>query len=190
MKTIKNSIESKLFNGYVIEPIPLVVLTCLVGVWLLGLCIWGIGDAFYIDDYEIKESICSIVSYEYDGPVCLIETDQDFRFELPYGAVENDLLDCVINSNTPVIIEYKYETLQRRKSYDAVEIRDNKNHILVSQETINKISFHNKWTTLMFLCGVCLLYWVLSIIAYYVLCNAPRYPKLAAILIRKPFRNF
>ena len=190
MNDMKNRIESKLFNGYVIEPIPMVVLTCFVGMCLLGLLLWGIWDTHHSDDYEIKEAMCTIVSYECDGPVYVIETNQNLRFDLPSGAFENELLDHVIYTNAPVRIKYKCVNTQKRNSYDAVEIRDNKNNLLVTQDTINKINSQNGRRALIVLCSVCLVYWTLVIGGYYILCNAPKYPRLASILIRKPFRNF
>lgn len=189
--SIKQKVEAKIFNGYVIEPIPMLAFAVIVGITFLSLAIWATWDILWKpQNTEASEKESYFLSYYRDGPIYTIKT-YDYMFDLPVDAIEDEyLLERIIENRTPVVVKYELPSAAKAKSYDVLEITDVDGSVIVTRETISMVRSRNSYNSMMIMWIACLCYCALAIVGNYVLCHAPKYPRLASILVRAPYRNF
>ena len=192
-------IESKLFNGYVIQPIPIVILGGFTLIAFLFIAIWCTVEELSPaenTEYAIKESM--FVSYSRDeyfffmkADEYIIKTDDDGAFSLPVDAVKSEeILEKIIKNLMPVVVSYNVPSNPNAKVYYIAEITDADGTVIVDHEAISAARAENSHEGLTMLWAICLAYWGLGIGGYWILCHAPEHPRLAGLLIRREFRNF
>lgn len=197
--SLRFRIESKLFNGYVMQPIPIVILMSFTLIAFLFVTIWCTADELSPSDYTecaIKKSV--IASYYRDeyfffmrADEYTIKTDDNNTFSLPVDAIKSEkILGEIIRNRTPVVISYKIPANSNAKAYYIAEITDESGIAIVDSEAIDAARAEDSRNGLITLWAVCLAYWGLGIGGYYILCHAPEHPRLAGLLIRREFRNF
>ena len=62
--------------------------------------------------------------------------------------------------------------------------------VIISSDRINQAKVTNARNSVIVMWTACMCYLVFIILSYYFISNAPRYPRIAALLVRKEFRNF
>lgn len=190
--SLRFRIESKLFNGYVMQPIPIVILWIIVGGTVLALAIsCSIEPLLETSAPACSATKCKFISYSSDGPIFVIMSNEDQVYYLPADAVEDArILESVIKNRTTVKVCYKLPPTKKLNVCDIVEITDVNGSVIVSQEAISAANTKNYRNSLITMWAICLAYWGLGIGGYYILCHAPEHPRLAGLLIRREFRNF
>lgn len=197
--SLRFRIESKLFNGYVIQPIPIVILSGFTLIAFLFIAIWcTVEELSPVEntEYAIKESM--FVSYSRDeyfffmkADEYIIKTDDDGAFSLPVDAVKSEeILEKIIKNRMPVFISYNVPSNPNAKVYYIAEITDVDGTVIVDHEAISAARAEDSHEGLTMLWVICLVYWGLGIGGYCILCHAPEHPRLAGLLIRREFRNF
>ena len=197
--SLRFRIESKLFNGYVIQPIPIVILsgfTLIAFLFIAILCTVEELSPVENTEYAIKESM--FVSYSRDeyfffmkADEYTIKTDDDGAFSLPVDAVKSEeILEKIIKNRMPVFISYNVPSNPNAKVYYIAEITDVDGTVIVDHEAISAARAEDSHEGLTMLWVICLVYWGLGIGGYCILCHAPEHPRLAGLLIRREFRNF
>lgn len=122
--SLRFRIESKLFNGYVIQPIPIVILSGFTLIAFLFIAIWcTVEELSPVEntEYAIKESM--FVSYSRDeyfffmkADEYIIKTDDDGAFSLPVDAVKSEeILEKIIKNRMPVFISYNVPSNQSKR---------------------------------------------------------------------------
>lgn len=197
--SLRFRIESKLFNGYVIQPIPIVILSGFTLIAFLFIAIWcTVEELSPVEntEYAIKESM--FVSYSRDeyfffmkADEYIIKTDDDGAFSLPVDAVKSEeILEKIIKNRMPVFISYNVPSNPNAKVYYIAEITDVDGTVIVDHEAISAARAEDSHEGLTMLWVICLVYWGLGIGGYCILCHAPEHPRLAGLQIRREFRNF
>ena len=191
--SLRFRIESKLFNGYVMQPIPIVVLTVLVGIAVLYIAVSGTWEtlAEMRNPAEYTASECVLTAYRCEGPIYVVTGGDGYRYHLPVKAVDEErVLEDLVESKTPVVVIYKLPTDSNTNVRDVVEMSGTDGSAIVTKEEIAAANSENTRKALLIVWSVCLVYWGLSIGGYCILCHAPEHPRLAGLLIRREFRNF
>lgn len=197
--SLRFRIESKLFNGYVMQPIPIVILVGFTLIAFLFIAIWCTVEELSPAEnaeYAIKESM--FVSYSRDeyfffmkADEYIMKTDNDGAFSLPVDTVESEeILEKIIKNRMPVVVSYNVPSNPNAKVYYIAEITDADGTVIVDHEAISAARAENSREGLTMLWVICLVYWGLGIGGYCILCHAPEHPRLAGLLIRREFRNF
>ena len=190
--SLRFRIESKLFNGYVMQPIPIVILWSIVGIAILALAIsCSLEPLLEPSTPECSMTKCEFISYSGDGPSFVIRSNEDQVYYLPTDAIEDEhILESIIENKTAVKISYKLPPTKKSNACDIVEITNVDGSVIVSQEAISAANAKNYRNSLITMWSVCLVYWGFGIGGYCILCHAPEHPRLAGLLIRREFRNF
>ncbi len=187
-------IENWLFNGYVREPIPIAFLILVVGLSLLALGIWGICDYFQPADLQSSRTADFIITeYEDDGPICVLYSDGKLCLWLPTSiAKSGSSVEWLIKARIPVKAKYTVQNIDATGTISGslISLATEDGRDIFTEEEITQANQKNGQQALFVLWTVCAGYWLFAGISYYIVCNAPRYPHLAAVIIRKNYRNF
>lgn len=173
--SLRFRIESKLFNGYVIQPIPIVILGGFTLIAFLFIAIWCTVEELSPaenTEYAIKESM--FVSYSRDeyfffmkADEYIIKTDDDGAFSLPVDAVKSEeILEKIIKNRMPVVVSYNVPSNPNAKVYYIAEITDADGTVIVDHEAISAARAENSHEGLTMLWAICLAYWGLGIGGY------------------------
>ena len=150
--SLRFRIESKLFNGYVIQPIPIVILGGFTLIAFLFIAIWCTVEELSPaenTEYAIKESM--FVSYSRDeyfffmkADEYIIKTDDDGAFSLPVDAVKSEeILEKIIKNRMPVVVSYNVPSNPNAKVYYIAEITDADGTVIVDHEAISAARAEN-----------------------------------------------
>ena len=188
---MKRRIDDILFNGYVREPLPMVILALLVGVGFLFLSICATCDLFFASPVSTTMREVAFVEYESDGPIYVLRSSNGDLYDLPIDAVDNtSLMDELVCASREVNVKCVLPENEDAKRYDILSISSFEGKTILSEEIISKAMLNNTYTSIMILWIACGLYIFLITISYYIISNAPRFPRITSCLIRKSFRNF
>ena len=193
---MKNSsikkLETKLFNGYVAEPIPIVVIASIVAIAFLAVSLWATWDiVMYSRITTISTTECTIVDYRSDEFDYLLISDSGVFYTLPKAVIENsEILDKVLDENPQIVIEYGECISEQKEAYDIFAISNTRGESIIDSDAIKDVRTSANVKPLLILWSACAVYYVYIIGSYLILCNAPKYPRIASLLIRAPYRNF
>ena len=187
---MKRHLNDILFNGYVREPVPMVIIPTIIGIVLLILSFSAIGELSFGLDGDISIREVTFIEYEKDGPIYRISASDGYIYDLPVDAIDNRLLiDQLISNGTLCEVEALH-TKDKSKYFDVISIKSSLGIQIISESCISQARSSTLRSNTLFMCLVCIFYWTFILVGYYFVSNAPRYPRIAALLIRKPFRNF
>ena len=82
---MKRHLNDILFNGYVREPVPLVIIPTIIGIVLLILSFSAIGELSFGLDGSIYIREVIFIEYEKDGPIYRISASDGYIYD---GLVE------------------------------------------------------------------------------------------------------
>lgn len=182
--------RKQLFNGNVREPLPIVLISSIVGVALLILACISTINAIPKPSKQTTRTIkANMDAFVLDGPIYIIYVD-NLRLSLPSDALNSDELETLILNQNSILIDYAVDDNGENVLSDICCIKDVNGNDIVSASLITELSDIQKVRAQLILWSVAVCYWSLCISAYYILCNASRFPILASILVRKDFRNF
>ena len=188
---MKNKIENFLFNGYVKEPIPIVVLALFVGVGFLFFAIWASVESVFPPSYEPITKEEQFIEYEQDGPLYLLISSNGQSYDLPVDSiVDSSLLDSLINDGVSVLIEIDSAEYEKERSIDILSLSLLDGTKIVPSDRVSASRANDAGKSVLVMWIVCLIYWIFVSISYYFVSNASRYPRIASFLVREHFRNF
>ncbi len=184
--------KSKLFNGYIKEPVAILVLELLVGIAFLTLALWATTDILALPvTNEVSTDDCVLIKYECDGPIYTLESSTGSLYDLPTGSLDGTaILDNLIINRASLVIKYEFSGSDNVYSHDVLAIFDINGKPIVTQEAISEARSKNDIKSLLIIWSSCFVYFFFLMISYYIICNAPKYPRLASLLVREPYRNF
>lgn len=185
--------DKLLFNGYVEQPLSFL----LTGVILTLLCIVG---ACYITSNSVRKMSPSptvtethIVDYEMQEGTgyIYIFTSTGYTFDVPADAFSDiAVLSKLIHSGT-VQVEYDQASYSEHSdSFLIVSIKSLDGSDIVSADTVAAIVKADAKRDMLVIWGLTALVAGMFAFMFYIMSNAPRYPRLAKTIVRKEFRNF
>lgn len=188
---MKHKISYILFNGYVREPLPMVLIASVVGIAFLAFAIWSTIDLCTPLNYNTTIELLTVVEYEQDGPIYSLLASDGFYYDLPINAIDDSsMIDYLVENKVSVFVEYISATDSNIRSRDIASISTHDQITIVASDIIFEVRASDAKISSIIMWGICLLYWLFIALSYYVICNAPKYPKIAALLVRESFRNF
>lgn len=188
---MKRRTDRVLFNDYIREPLPVVIIALVVGIVFLVLAVWSSAELFFPAIPDCTMSEVEFVSYKHDGPVYMLYSSDGSTYDLPVKAInDTSILDYIVNSKSLYFVEHAIPGDDSRISLDIISISTSDGKHIIPSENIAEARKHNGIVSTVIMWATCLMYWGLIVIAYHILSNAPRYPRIAALLVRKSFRKF
>lgn len=177
---------SRLFHGNVDEPMAIVVLFVLVGLGFFAIAIWM---TFEYTPYQYPTNLVS----ETIAVTGIVEDGNDYHFctdnmtyEIRINAIE-DPKHLLNSADTEQTYHVLYTSSDESQFAELWQIEDEAGNCLASLEHTYTLKKRDRFLDIVIIWSVAVLYWGLSIAGYYILCNAPRYPRLAKLLIRKEY---
>ena len=191
-RNMRRSFQNKLFNGYVREPIPMVILAIIPAIASLGLALWATWDFHFADlDSYTQVQTCVINEYREADTDYELVSSSGMVFCLPVDSVANaSILDTLVQNSTCVLVEYSVERKEEYQLHDIVAVSYKDGTCIISEAEIGDVREMQWISTLAWLWGIFTVYATFLMVSYYILCNAPKYPRLANLLIRENWRNF
>ncbi len=190
---MRRKLEDRLFNGYVREPIPIVLICIALEIVLLVLAIISTWEYAHMSDLSMPAGKleCVITAYEKDGPIYALKTDCGVTVDIPVD-VFHDLhpIDLLIEKQDVVSIEYDRPKGEEHLRVDALTIANAEGVPIITADEVLMARKENGKNAQIILWSVCLCYGVMMGVSYYILCNAPKYPRFASFLVREAYRNF
>lgn len=189
---MKKELGTKLFNGNVIQPFPMALFAAIVGIALLAIALWAtFGLTGSKDTIIMKTDRREICSYKIDGPACYFKDSKGCTYDIPSNnsGILSALNNLVAN-NTGVIIEYAMPHMDAPKSLKVLSIVTEDGMPIIGSEELFSARSQNAQNALIVLWSVTFCYLMFCLGSWYILYNAPRYPRIASLLIRSPYRNF
>lgn len=188
---MKSKIDNFLFNGYVREPIPIVVLALFVGVIFLIFAIWASVESCFSPVFEPVAKETQFTEYEQDGPIYSLLSSDGQSYDLPVSSiVDNSLLDSLINDGVSVLIEIDYADYEKGHSVDILSLSLLDGTPIVPSDRVSAARANDTRKSAVIMWAASLIYWTFALLSYYFISNATRYPQIASLLVREPFRNF
>ncbi len=182
----------KLFNGYVQEPVTIAVLAIIPAIVSLVFALWATWDFCFAETNlytEVQE--CIIDKYRKNGTNYELVSSLGATFCLPVDSVANSaVLDGLVEDNSGILVEYSVKRESEEHFFYVTAISHRDGTVIISRSEIEDVG-KTKWVNaLIWLWGIFVVYIALLLGANHVLCNAPKYPRLACLLIREQWRNF
>lgn len=188
---MKKKLDDILFNGYVREPLPMVIPALFVGVVFLVFAIWSTIDLCTPSSYDTTAQLLRFVEYEKDGPIYSLLASDGFYYDLRCRAIEGSLeIEYLIENETPFFVEYVSPAAGNMGSRDIVSISTHEQQPLIPSNIISEACNTDAKNAAIIMWSACLLYWLFISSSYYFISNAPKYPRIAALLVKKSFRYF
>lgn len=187
---MKNKLDKILFNGYVRDPIPIVFFALVVGFVFLLFSIYATKEALLTSaEYKSEKKSVQIATYINDGPLCTLMSSDGEKFDLPLKVFEdNPSLKDSIQKKDVLVIEYT--NTGKDKCFDVLSVYSKDNICLISFNTIEAARKDASIISAIIMIVCCCGYWTFIMLSYYFVSRAPRYPRIASLLIRESFRNF
>jgi len=187
MKCVKTKLP---FNGYVYEPWAFLVFPIAIGILLSLLPILASYDMYAKEANQIEQTSTVVFEgYSDNGGVYLLYS-KEHRYAIPSNILSSSILDSLVNNGTKVDIVYLVKTQRVDEVYDILSIRKHEESVVIGQNEMTIAWGARRRNVLITLWSVDIIYWIICAFAFYVLHNAPRYPKIAALFVRKGYRNF
>ena len=184
---MEEKINNRLCNGYVREPVPIVILAIVVLLAFLVLAIWSTVDMLSPATYETEIREVQFIEYKQDGPIYEILSAEGTLYDLPVLSVDNlVIIDSLIDNGESVLLE----VVTGGTRLDILSVSSLAGDVIISSDRINQAKVTNARTSVIVMWTACMCYLVFVILSYYFISNAPRYPRIAALLVRKEYRNF
>ncbi len=169
----------------------MVIPALFVGIGFLVCAIWSTIDLCTPSSYDTTAQLLHFVEYEKDGPIYSLLASDGFYYDLQCRAIEGSLkIDYFIENETPFFVEYVSPAEGNMGSRDIVSISTHDQQPLIPSDIISEACHTDAKNTSIFIWCACLLYWLFISSSYYFISNAPKYPKIAALLVKKSFRYF
>lgn len=186
---MRRNLNDILFNGYVKEPIPIVIIAITVGIVMLALALSAVTELVFGLDGETYTQEVVFIEYIKDGPIYRLSASNGCVYDLPYESIDSNLLDQLINKNSLCEVEV-LQTSGNATYLDVLSLKSVGENIYIPENIISSASTKTLKENTAFMCAICVCYWTFILTSYYFVSNAQRYPRIAAMIIRKNFRNF
>lgn len=184
--------QLSLFHGYVLNPGGMVAVMVIVGILMVGVSVWG--------TFGFKETVPDDL-LTIEAPICGVRSDwADIILQTSEGSIRtsrmhlsNDdmisLQDKIDMGNTFRLTITPWTVSTKQESAVLWGLQD-KEYIYFTPSDVltHRVQNSNQAKLVLWVFTVC--HWLFFGFFCYVLSNAPKYPRIAALLVRKEYRNF
>lgn len=187
-------VKPKLFNGNVREPWQFVFLFCLIGIAILLLPIIATVDFLFTKNSPeslIETQIVADSLIERDS-ILLISSDTT-TYYVSYDAISNIeiLLESVERKKPLQVLHISVPVEQNNKQDVSIwGLSDENGLIFTTPEIIHKLKTTQSIRQLAFLWVIAFIWWLFTLICFYFLKHAQKYPRIASLLVKEEYRNF
>lgn len=168
-----------LFNGYMLEPIPVMVILLILGIVLLVFLILSIHEmtTFDIPSDLIEKNITVCSMYEENDYTMLVtDAEQYYVAACFVGSVqERDELTVMV------------EPHQNGYGMKLWYVADSSGIIYATQQQVYSNAMKRERKSFYIILGANMLYWLCTFTGFYVVSHAPEYPRLARLFVRKEY---
>lgn len=183
-------IPNKLFNGYVLDPFPKALLMCLPGVGLIIISVMASMEFISITIPEsLKENVLVIESMEEKNSILFLKSEDRTYAIFSDAIIDANELQSAVSRKQKIKISYFQDAQSDEHNLEIWSIKG-ENSLFATYETVYKAEIGHARKTVFLLWLAALIYWGIIIGCFYILSHAEKYPKFAALLIRKEHRNF
>ena len=187
---MRYSKQRSFFNGYVRNPGPIVFIIAIVGLFIVSVALLCTVPLVKNDSCNLQQIVTQINHIETKGNVVYLYTN------MGVFSVQNDLVYnySALNNSVADYDEFQihYKPFSENHELEGLvwELADSKGKTYVAEETVreyqkesNRIMAIASWSIVVF-------YSIISLCLWYFLSNASKYPRIAALLVRRQWRNF
>ena len=182
-------IESKLFNGNVLDPIPLVLFPAFIIIIWSFFSIWiTLNTVIRPYDHEILESKCVIVSLKKNNDNIILENEFGELFALNEDLISVNTFSDLYVGKEPLRIEY--DGRRADSPYDVISVSRYDGVPIIAKDTIKKNLIKDSVLGLIVVWALFCFQITFFGSSMYILNNAKKYPQLASLIIRSTHRKF
>ena len=187
---VKKKFADYLFNGYVREPVPIFIIAICVGISFITLATWSTIDLFQSDNLTTMCTSAKLIAYNEDGPIYTLIFSDKYYYDVPKSTVTSCLLfDRFIENDAELIIEYT-SIDQNLKGRDVISLATQDGVPIISSDATENARQEDSKLAATMMWIACIIYLLVCLTSYWIISNAPKYPRIAAMLVRESFRNF
>lgn len=188
----KASIHYRMFNGYVRNPRQMIVMVVVVGLFLLSTAIVVTFFLLYSKDMPSlvqNEVIIEKMQKEHET-IRFITTKGNYSVSSMLVNDYSSLEKAVHDKETFHILSHPFWGMNEENHVKLWGIIGSNGAVYLNPETVKvhqlnnlKVMMYNAW-------GLVMIYIIFTFLGWYFLSNAPRYPHLASLFVKKEWRNF
>jgi len=187
---VRYSKQRSFFNGYVRDPGPIVFIIAIVGLFVVSVALLCTVPLVKNDSDNLQQIITQINHIETKGNAVYLHTNMGV-FSVQNDLIYNysDLKNSVADYNE---FQIHYKPISENHESDGLvwELADSKGIIYVSEETVREFQQESHRMMAIASWSIVIIYSIISLCLWYFLRNASKYPRVAALLVRKQWRNF
>ena len=186
--------KPKLFNGNVREPWQFVFLFCLIGIAISLLPLIASVDFLSTKSPpdRLTETQLVIDSLAERDSNLLLSSDT-VTYYVPYDAISNmELLFDSVENKKPLRALYASVPADENAQQEVGiwGLSDENGFVLTTPENVHKLKATQAIQQLAFLWMIAFAWWMFTLICFYFLKNAQKYPRIASLLVKEEYRNF
>lgn len=184
-------IKNRLFNGNVIEPGPMVFFLCLPGVILLVFAVWMSIEMIFIKIPEdLTESKIIVSQIEEQDSITYIYAADDRYYIFSEGLINTDALQKALSENNTLYVSY-LPNKQREGGPNSIWYMSSENgNIFATNQTVYDAEIKNAVKPFILWWVITIAWWLFVLVCFYILAHADKYPRMAALIVKKEYRNF
>ena len=187
---MRYSKQRSFFNGHVRNPSSIVFIIAIVWLFVVSVALLCTVPLVKNDSINLQQIITRINHIETKGSVVYLHTD------MGVFSVQNDLicnssaLDNHIADHDEFQICYKPFSKNHKLEGLVWELSDSTGLIYVAEEMVREYQMESNRMMAIASWSIVVIYSIISLCLWYFLSNAPKYPRIAALLVRRQWRNF
>jgi hypothetical protein len=187
---VRYSKQHSFFNGYVRDPGSIVFIIAIVGLFVVSVALLCTVPLVKNDSVNLQQIITKIDHIETKGSVVYLHTN------MGVFSVQNDWIcnASALDNNVADYDEFQicYKPFSENHKLEGLvwELSDSTGLIYVDEETVRENQMESNRMMAIASWSVVVIYSIVSVCLWYFLSNAPKYPRIAALLVRRQWRNF
>lgn len=187
---MRYSKQRSFFNGYVRDPGSIVFIIAIVGLFVVSVALLCTVPLVKNDSVNLQQIITKIDHIETKGSVVYLHTN------MGVFSVQNDWIcnASALDNNVADYDEFQicYKPFSENHKLEGLvwELSDSTGLIYVDEETVRENQMESNRMMAIASWSVVVIYSIVSVCLWYFLSNAPKYPRIAALLVRRQWRNF
>ena len=182
--------QRSFFNGHVREPGPIIFIIAIVGLFVVSAALLCTVPLVKNESYNLQQITTQINHIETREDVVYLHTN------MGVFSVQNDLIYNYSDLNDRVAdydeFQIRYKPFLENHELEGLvwELADSKGMIYVAEETVREYQKESNSMMAIASWSIVVFYSIISFCLWYFLSNASKYPRIAALLVRRQWRNF
>ena len=189
---MRYSKQRRYFNGFVRDPVPIVFLIVFVGLCVVAVAIFCTVTLVKDEDdmINLQQVTTKINHIETKENVVYLHTNMGI-FSVPNDLICNysSLNNSVANFNE---FQIHYKPLSENNKLEGLvrRLADSTGLIYVTEEAVREYKKESNRMATTAAWSIVVIYSIFSLCIWYFLSNATKYPRIAALMVKRQWRNF